>query len=151
MISSCMNSNVAQRAGFFGMMRCIGASRQQIIRFVRLEALNWCKTAIPIGCVLGTVTCWILCAVLRFFVKGEWVDMPLFAVSVAGIFSGAAIGVITVFIAAHSPAKQAARVSPIMAVSGDTKELKYIKRAAKTRLFKVETSLQPRQRKICFS
>ncbi len=141
MISSCMNSNVAQRAGFFGMMRCIGASRQQIIRFVRLEALNWCKTAIPIGCVLGTVTCWILCAVLRFFVKGEWVDMPLFAVSVAGIFSGAAIGVITVFIAVHSPAKQAARVSPIVAVSGNTKELKYIKRAAKTRLFKVETSL----------
>jgi len=141
MISSCMNSNVAQRAGFFGMMRCIGASRQQIISFVRLEALNWCKTAIPIGCALGTVTCWILCAVLRFLVKGEWVDMPLFAVSVAGIFSGAAIGVITVFIAAHSPAKQAARVSPIVAVSGNTKELKYIKRAAKTGLFKVETSL----------
>ena len=50
MISSCMNSNVAQRTKFFGMMRCIGASKQQIVRFVRLEALNWCKTAIPIGC-----------------------------------------------------------------------------------------------------
>ena len=51
MISSCMNSNVAQRTEFFGMMRCIGASKQQIVRFVRLEALNWCKTAIPIGWV----------------------------------------------------------------------------------------------------
>lgn len=28
-----------------------------IIHFVQLEALNWCKTAIPIGCALGTVTC----------------------------------------------------------------------------------------------
>lgn len=45
MISSCMNSNVAQRTQFFGMMRCIGASKQQIIHFVQLEALNWCKTA----------------------------------------------------------------------------------------------------------
>ena len=27
MISSCMNSNVAQRTKFFGMLRCIGASR----------------------------------------------------------------------------------------------------------------------------
>lgn len=53
MISSCMNSNVAQRTQFFGMLRCIGASKKQIIRFVRLEALNWCKTAIPIGCALG--------------------------------------------------------------------------------------------------
>lgn len=43
MISSSMNSNITQRTKFFGMMRCLGMSRQQIIRFVRLEALNWCK------------------------------------------------------------------------------------------------------------
>lgn len=141
MISSCMNSNVAQRTKFFGMMRCIGASKQQIIRFVRLEALNWCKTAIPIGCALGTVTCWILCAILRFFVKGEWVDMPLFAVSINGILCGALVGVITVFIAAHSPAKQAAMVSPAAAVSDNADMSKNVNHAAKTRFLKVETSL----------
>lgn len=141
MISSCMNSNVAQRTKFFGMMRCIGASKQQIIRFVRLEALNWCKTAIPIGCALGTVTCWILCAILRFFVKGEWVDMPLFAVSINGILCGALVGVITVFIAAHSPAKQAAMVSPVAAVCGNADMSKNVNHAAKTRFLKVETSL----------
>lgn len=141
MISSCMNSNVAQRTKFFGMMRCIGASKQQIIRFVRLEALNWCKTAIPIGCALGTVTCWILCAILRFFVKGEWVDMPLFAVSINGILCGALVDVITVFIAAHSPAKQAAMVSPAAAVSGNADMSKNVNHAAKTRFLKVETSL----------
>lgn len=141
MISNCMNSNVAQRTKFFGMMRCIGASKQQIIRFVRLEALNWCKTAIPIGCALGTVTCWILCAILRFFVKGEWVDMPLLAVSINGILCGALVGVITVFIAAHSPAKQAAMVSPAAAVSGNADMSKNVNHAAKTRFLKVETSL----------
>ena len=141
MISSCMNSNVTQRTAFFGMMRCIGASKQQIIRFVRLEALNWCKTAIPIGCALGTITCWILCAVLKIWVKGEWVDMPLFAVSISGIFSGAAVGVVTVFIAAHSPAKQAARVSPVAAVSGNANVSKKVSRITKIRFFKVETSL----------
>ena len=141
MISSCMNSNVAQRTKFFGMMRCIGASKQQIIRFVRLEALNWCKTAIPIGCALGTVTYWILCAILRFFVKGEWVDMPLLAVSINGILCGALVGVITVFIAAHSPAKQAAMVSPAAAVSGNADMSKNVNHAAKTRFLKVETSL----------
>ena len=141
MISSCINSNVAQRTQFFGMMRCIGASKQQIIRFVQLEALSWCKTAIPIGCALGTVVCWILCAILRFLVKGEWVDMPLFAVSISGILSGAVVGIITVFIAAHSPAKQAASVSPAAAVSGNAEISKRAGRAAKTGLFKVETSL----------
>ncbi len=63
MISSCMNSTVAQRTRFFGMMRCIGASKEQIVRFVKLEALNWCKSAIPEGCLLGVAVCWVLCAV----------------------------------------------------------------------------------------
>lgn len=141
MVSGCMNSDVAQRTKFFGMMRCIGASKKQILHFVRLEALNWCKTAIPIGCVLGTVVCWILCAILRFFVKGEWADMPLFAISPSGILCGAVVGVVTVLLAAHSPAKQAAKVSPVAAVSGNTEEKKKILHAANTRLFKVETSL----------
>ena len=52
MISSSMNSNITQRTKFFGMMRCLGMSRQQIIRFVRLEALNWRKT-LHHGVVLG--------------------------------------------------------------------------------------------------
>ena len=141
MISSCMNSNVAQRTKFFGMMRCIGASKQQIVRFVRLEALNWCKTAIPIGCALGTVTCWVSCAVLKFIVKGEWVDMPLFSVSINVILCGAAVGIITVFIAAQTPAKQASKVSPVAAISGNTGVSGKIVHAANTKFLKVETSL----------
>ena len=40
MISGSINSTVAQRISFFGMMRCIGMSRQQLARFVRLGALK---------------------------------------------------------------------------------------------------------------
>ena len=141
MISSCMNSNVAQRTSFFGMMRCIGASKEQIVHFVRLEALNWCKSAIPAGCLFGMIVCWILCAILRLIVKGEWVDMPLFGVSVSGIVCGIAVGIVTVFIAAHSPAKQAAKVSPIAAVSGNTEISKKVSHAANTKFLKVEISL----------
>ena len=73
--------------------------------------------------------------------KGEWVDMPLFAVSISGILSGAVVGIVTVFIAAHSPAKQAAKVSPVAAVSGNAEVSQHVGRAAKTRFLKVETSL----------
>lgn len=83
-----------------------------------------------------------LCLILRFVVKGEWVDMPLFAVSISGILSGAVVGVVTVFIAAHSPARQAARVSPAAAVSGNADASShYAAHAAKPGLLKVETSL----------
>ena len=140
MISSCMNSSVAQRTKFFGMLCCIGASKKQIIRFVRLEALNWCKSAIPIGCGIGVAVTWILCKVLRYLVKGEFSSF-VFKFSIIGIACGVAVGIITVLFAAHSPAKRAARVSPVAAVSGNTEENKSISHAANTRLFRVETAL----------
>ena len=49
MITSSMNSNVAQRTEFFGMVRCIGTTPKQVMRLVRKEALNWCRFAIPLG------------------------------------------------------------------------------------------------------
>lgn len=141
MISSSINSNVAQRTRFFGMMRCIGMSRQQIIRFVKLEALNWCKTAVPIGIILGIVVTWGLCAGLRFLVGGEFSDIPLFGVSPIGIISGIIVGVVTVLIAARSPAKRAAKVSPVTAVSGNLENTKNSTHALNTRFFKIETAL----------
>lgn len=117
MIAGSLNSTTSQRTQFFGMMRCIGMSRAQVRRFVRLEALNWCKTAIPIGVVLGIMLTWGLGAVLRYGVGGEFSDWPIFGVSVIGIASGVVLGLATVLIAAQSPARRAARVSPMAAVS----------------------------------
>ena len=49
MILSSMNSNVAQRTEFFGMMRCLGATPKQVRRYVRREAFYWCRRAISLG------------------------------------------------------------------------------------------------------
>ena len=141
MISSSMNSSVAQRTKFFGMMRCIGMSKQQIIRFVRLEALNWCKTAVPIGLILGVVTTWGLCAVLRFVVREEFSDIPLFGISIFGIACGIFVGLITVLIAANAPAKHAAKVSPITAVSGNADHGKTMRHSQYTGFGKIEALL----------
>lgn len=141
MISGSMNSNVAQRLQFFGMLRCIGASKSQIIRFVRLEALNWCKTAVPIGAALGMVTTWGLSAGLKHLVGGELSNIPVFVISPLGIVSGVIIGVVTVFLAAQSPAKRAAKVSPVAAVSGNAEGTNQVKRAVNLHMGKVEIAL----------
>lgn len=141
MISSTINSNVAQRIKFFGMMRCIGMSRRQIIRFVRLEALNWCKRAIPTGIVLGVTATWGLCAALRLLVGGEFSDIPIFGVSMIGIVSGVTVGIVTVLIAAGAPAKRAAQVSPVAAVSGNSESAQKVGHAVNTRFFSIQTAL----------
>ncbi|MDE7206413.1 MAG: ABC transporter permease, partial [Lachnospiraceae bacterium] len=141
MISGSMNSNVAQRLQFFGMLRCIGASKSQIIRFVRLEALNWCKTAVPIGSMLGIITTWAVNVGLKCFVGGELSDIPVFTVSAAGILCGVAIGVATVFLAAQAPAKRAAKVSPVAAVTGNAGDTKQVRHAVNMRFGKIETAL----------
>ena len=141
MISGSINSTVAQRTKFFGMMRCIGMSRQQIIRFVRLEALNWCKTAVPAGVALGIMAAWLLCAVLRFLVGGQFSEIPVFGISITGIVIGSGTGIAAGLLAARAPAKRAARVSPVEAVSGNEKGTGALRHGAKLCLFRVETAL----------
>ena len=141
MISGSMNSNVAQRTKFFGMMRCIGASRQQIIRYVRLEALNWCKTAVPVGLVTGTAIEWGICAFLRYGIGGEFAAMPVFALSPVGLLSGAMVGIVTVLLAAQSPAKRASKVPPMAAVSGNSDTALSVRHTTKRKIRKVERTL----------
>ncbi|MDD6481229.1 MAG: FtsX-like permease family protein [Lachnospiraceae bacterium] len=141
MISGSMNSNVAQRTKFFGMMRCIGASRRQIIRYVRLEALNWCKTAVPVGLLAGVVISWGICGLLHYGIGGEFATIQVFAFSPVGLISGALVGIVTVLLAAQAPARRAAKASPMAAVSGNSDAAPSVRHTIRLKRGRVENSL----------
>ena len=93
------------------------------------------------GLVFGTVATWVLCAVLKYVVGGEWADMPQLGFSILGIVSGVVIGVLTVLIAAGKPAKRAAKVMPVSALSGIPDEKKSIHSIKTAKNIKIEKAL----------
>ena len=141
MIAGSLNSRTAERTQFFGMLRCIGASRAQIMRIVRLETLYWCKTAVPIGVIVGIVGTWMLCTLLRFSAGTEFVQIPLFGISSIGIISGIVVGVLTVLLSSITPARHAAGVSPVAAVTGNLSEKGNVSRPIRRSFLKIETAL----------
>ena len=141
MMAGSLNSRTAERTQFFGMLRCIGASRTQIMHIVRLEALSWCKTAVPIGVALGILVTWLLCALLRFGAGEEFVQIPLFGVSIIGICSGVVVGILTVLLSSLSPARRAASVSPAAAVTGNSARGGPVSRPVQKGFWRIETAL----------
>ena len=115
-------------------------SKQQVVRFVRMEALNWCRIAVPIGLVLGTFSSWAVCGALRYGIGGEFATTPVFRLSPGGLCAGAVVGVVTVLLAAQAPAKRAAEVSPVAAASGN-EQAATVHRAANFGSGRTETAL----------
>lgn len=141
MITSSMNSNVAQRTDFFGMVRCIGATPKQVMRLVCKEALRWCCFAIPVGVVSGMILIWVLCLILRQLSPEFFGGMPIFSISYPSIIAGIVMGLLTVLLASRSPAKKASKVSPLAAVSGNANDLQPVKKATNTKFFTIDTAL----------
>lgn len=141
MIANSLNTMVSKRTEFFGMLRCLGASPKQVARFVRLEALFWCRTSVPFGLGLSVILVWILCSILKYVSPGYFSGMPSFSISWTGLIFGAVIGFLTVLLAVRSPAKKASQVSPLTAVSGNAGTIREMKKPAQNRFLKIPAVL----------
>lgn len=140
MISASFNTNVLERTQFYGLLRCLGASRKQVKHFVILQGLRQSAKGVPIGLLAGQIVTWAACLLLRSISGDRFSEVPLFEFSIVGILAGVVVGFLIVLLASLSPAKKASRVSPVTAIIGSS-QLTQNKRAANTKLFHVETGM----------
>lgn len=140
MIAASFNTNVLERVQFYGLLRCLGASKKQVKHFVILQGLRQSMRGVPIGLITGQIITWRACLLLKSISGDRFSEIPLFQFSIVGLVAGAVVGFLIVLLASLSPAKKAAKVSPVTAISGNT-QLTQNKKAANTKLFRVETSM----------
>jgi putative ABC transport system permease protein len=135
MIYNTFNISVMDRVRQFGLLRCIGASKKQMKRLVRRESLIISVKAIPFGVLAGIVMTFAGSAILKYFNNDIYGDILIFNFSALGIAAGVLTGIMTVFIASFLPAKKAARISPVNAITGSS-EIKTSKRSKRGFLMK---------------
>ncbi|MFE3292724.1 ABC transporter permease [Rhodococcus sp. NPDC059234] len=106
---------VAARTREMALLRCVGATGDQVRRAVRIEALVVGAIASVAGVAAGVGLAW---AVTR--VAGA-MDAPVplgtLAVSPVAVAAGLAVGLVVTYLAAVSPARAATRVAPLAALT----------------------------------
>ncbi|GAA0391610.1 ABC transporter permease [Paenibacillus motobuensis] len=121
-IYNTFHISVLERISQFGLLRCIGATPTQIRKIVMQEAALLSLIGIPIGLLTGTLFMKLLFYNIRLLTLGILNDLRM-VISVPILISAGLLGLLSVFLSAIGPAKQAARVSPLEALksNGGTK------------------------------
>lgn len=120
MISNSFNMSIVERVKFFGLMRCLGASKKQVRRYVLYEGLQITLKGIPMGLILGFMMEEFSILLLQIVNPSFFGEIKVVQISIIGIISGIVVGFVTVIISALSPAKKASSISPLAAILGNT-------------------------------
>ncbi|TQL67887.1 putative ABC transport system permease protein [Nocardioides albertanoniae] len=104
----------AQRMRDFALLRAMGATKRQVLRSVRREALALGVMASLAGLVVGTLLGWGIVAVVSRFAE----NAPLGEVSYEWpwLVGAAAIGILTTLVASWLPTRRLMRLSPLAAL-----------------------------------
>lgn len=121
-IYNTFHISVLERISQFGILRCVGATPFQIRNIVIREATLLSFIGIPIGISTGTMLMKLLFYNISLLTLGFLNDMKM-VVSIPVIIAASILGLISVYLSAIGPARQASRVSPLDAVknTGATK------------------------------
>lgn len=108
----------AQRTRDFALLRCVGATKRQVLRSIRLEALMLGLVSSTLGLVAGTGLGLGVVALIRHQWPGA--RMGNVAFSPTWFVGAFVLGTLVTLVAAWLPTRRATRVSPLAALRPDT-------------------------------
>ena len=109
LIMNVMLVAVSQRTAEIGLLKALGAPQGQIIRLIISEAIMLSALGAIIGLLLGELGC--------FGIRQAFPDLPAYA-PLWAVLTAITVSLFAGFIFSLLPAKQAARLDPVLALSG---------------------------------
>lgn len=118
LIYNIMYISVSRDIRFYGMLKTIGTTPQQIRKIVKKQAFRLSVIGIPVGTILGAFTSLIAAPLAVKFLNYESsVGMPVKLSFNPFIYGGTVLfAIITIALSCRKPAKIASRVSPVEAL-----------------------------------
>ena len=108
----------AQRQRDFALLRCVGATRRQVLRSIRVEALVLGVVASLIGIAAGTGLGYGLVAAARSLFSAA--ALGEVHIGLLWYVGAAAVGLLVTTVAAWLPTRRAVRVDPLVALRPDS-------------------------------
>ncbi|WP_248579963.1 ABC transporter permease [Nocardioides sp. InS609-2] len=108
----------AQRQRDFALLRCVGATRRQVLRSIRAEALVLGVVSSAVGIAAGAGLGYGLVAVARS--KFSSAAMGSVDIGLHWYVGAAAVGLLVTTVAAWLPTRRAVRVDPLVALRPDS-------------------------------
>lgn len=135
LIYNVMYISIIKDTQFYGLLRTIGMTEKQVKRVVMLQTLFLSGIGILLGLILGCIASYWVVPIAVDMINQEglsslsWKDVRIFPMAniIACLFS-----LLVVFIGARKPAKNASKISPVLAMKSGN-ENNYSKKVRKTK------------------
>lgn len=109
LIMNVMLVAVSQRTAEIGLLKALGAPQRQIIQLILSEAIMLSAFGAIIGLLLGELGC--------FAIRQAFPDLPAYA-PLWAVLTAMAVSLLAGFVFSLLPARQAARLDPVLALTG---------------------------------
>lgn len=117
-IKNSFDISITEKVRQYGMLKSVGATKEQIRRNVFYEGTILGIIGIPLGLLLGVFASWILVIVSNFFLKDMFSAGLKLVLSLSWIAMLIAIvlGIVTIYLSSLRSANKASKVSPIESI-----------------------------------
>ena len=117
LIYNAVAISVSERTRQFGLLSSLGATKKQLRRMVRFEALALSAIGVPLGVLSGIVGIGITLKLISSLFLNDYLLVPIaLHVSWPGVLVAVVLGVVTVLLSAWIPSRRATKVSAMEAI-----------------------------------